>query len=219
MYIGHYGVGFGAKWWVRQTSLGTLFLAAQFVDLLWPTLVLLGWERARIDPGNTRVTPLDFVSYPISHSLGMVLLWAVLFAGLYWLVSKYVLGAVAVGVAVMSHWLLDAITHRPDLLLYPGGSYRAGLGLWNSPVGTLGVELALFALGVYLYLRSTRARDRIGMYGLWGMVGFLVITYLSSFFSPPPPSVRAVAWVGQAQWLLVFWGYWVDKHREARAPK
>jgi hypothetical protein len=103
MFIGHFGVGFGAKVAASKVSLGSLFLAAQFADLLWPTFLLLGIEPARIDPGATRVTPLDFEYYPISHSLLAVLGWAVLFAAAYQALGRYRRGAFVLGLALFSH--------------------------------------------------------------------------------------------------------------------
>ena len=128
MFIGHFGVGLAAKPLAPKTSLGTLFLAAQFIDLLWPTLLILGIEQVRIDPGNTAVTPLDFERYPVSHSLLAVIGWAVLIAVAYQLLRRYPRGAIVLGILVVSHWLLDLVVHRPDLPLYPG-SARFGFGL------------------------------------------------------------------------------------------
>lgn len=215
MFLGHFGVGFGAKSAAPRVSLGTLFLAAQFVDLLWPTLLLVGLEKVVISPGITRVTPLDFTDYPITHSLLLSLVWAVLFGGAYYLLRKYPKGAWICGAAVLSHWVLDLLTHRPDLPLVPGGATRVGLGLWNSLSGTLVLELGIFAIGVWLYLRSTRALDRTGTVALWALVGFLLISYFSNLFGPPPPNETALAWVAQAQWLLVIWAFWIDRHRTA----
>jgi hypothetical protein len=213
VFIGHFGVGFGAKAAAPKTSLGTLFLAAQFIDLLWPSLLVLGLETVAIAPGITVVTPLDFTSNPWSHSLLAVLVWASLFAAAYYLLRRYPKGAWICGAAVLSHWGLDLLTHRPDLPLAPGASTRVGLGLWNSLSATLIVELGIFAIGVWLYLRSTRSLDRTGTVALWSLVGFLLIVYFSNLFGPPPPSVTALAWVGQAQWLLVIWAFWIDRHR------
>ena len=214
MFVGHFGVGFAGKIAAPKASLGTLFLAAQFVDLLWPTLLALGIERVAIQPGITVVTPLDFVYYPISHSLLTVVGWAFLFALMYYAMRRYRRGAMLVGVLVVSHWLLDAVTHRPDLPLYPGGEARIGLGLWNSLPGTFALEIGIFALGIWLYVRSTRAMDRIGVVGFWSLVGFLLLVYVGNLFGEPPPSVAALAWVAQAQWLIILWGYWVDRHRQ-----
>jgi membrane-bound metal-dependent hydrolase YbcI (DUF457 family) len=149
MFLGHFAIGFAAKRAAPRASLGTLFLAAQFIDLLWPLLVLAGIERVRIAPGITVVTPLDFEHYPWSHSLLMVLVWGVLFAGVYFLIRRDRRTSLVLGLAVVSHWVLDWLTHRPDLPLAPGAE-RVGLGLWNSFAGTLIVEVGLFALGVFL---------------------------------------------------------------------
>lgn len=214
MFLGHLGTGFGAKAAAPKTSLGTLLLAAELADLLWPPLILLGVELVEIRPGATRVMPLDFVHYPISHSLAATLLWAGLFSLIYFLARSYRRGAIVVGLLVLGHWLLDAVVHRPDLPLLPGSDIRAGLGLWNSPWGAALVELGIFAVGVWIYMRSTRALDRIGVLGLWGLVALLLLIYGGNVFGGPPPSVGAVAWVGQAHWLLILWGYWVDRHRQ-----
>jgi hypothetical protein len=214
MFLGHFGLGFGAKRIAPAVSLGALFAAAQFADLLWPTLVLLGVERVGIQPGATVVTPLDFVSYPYSHSLLTLVVWGLLFGAGYKIVRHSpTAAAVTIAVLVVSHWVLDVITHRPDMPLAPGTMPRLGLGLWFSLYGTLVAELALFAAGVALYARATRARDRVGSIGLWSLVAFFVAVYFASVFGPPPPSASAVAWSAQAMWLLVLWGYWVDNHR------
>ncbi len=217
MFIGHFGVAFGAKKLAPATSLGTLVLAAQFLDILWPNLLLLGIEEVRIVPGVTRVNPLDFVSYPISHSLAMALLWGVLFGIVYWLVRRYRAGAWVAGACVVSHWILDLVVHRPDLPLVPGGAVKIGFDLWDSLPATLAVEFAVFALGIALYVRATRAADRFGRYGLWGLVAFLAAMYLGSVFGPPPPDASAIAWVDQGQWLVVLFAYWLDRHRVAAA--
>ena len=162
MFIGHFGVALAAKKVAPRTSLGTLVMAAQFVDLLWPLFLLLGVERVIIAPGTTAVTPLDFISYPLSHSLLADLGWACLFAGIYKIVKHDSRGAVCLWFVLISHWLLDALSHRPDLPLYPGSSTYVGLGLWNSRVWTILVESAIFAIGARLYARATHPRDRIG---------------------------------------------------------
>lgn len=214
MFLGHFGLGFGAKKAVPAVSLGTLFLAAQFADLLWPTLVLLGVERLELQPGATVVTPLNFVSYPYSHSLLALCVWGVLFAGIYAAVRRSrPPAAIALALLVVSHWVLDYVTHRPDMPLTPGSETRVGLGLWFSLPGTLAAEFGLFVIGLVLYLRSTTARDRAGSIGLWSLVAFLLVVYLASAFGPPPPTPSAVAWSAQAMWLLVVWAYWVDRHR------
>jgi hypothetical protein len=217
MFLGHFGVGFGAKALAPRASLGSLFLAAQFIDLIWPTLLVLGIERVRIAPGVTRVTPLDFVHYPVSHSLLTVIGWSLAFAVVYLFLRRYPRGALVLGAAVISHWLLDAVVHRPDLPLYPGSSALVGLGLWSSLPATLAVELGLFAAGAWLYMRATVATDAAGRWGLWALIAFLLFVYFMNVYGPPPPSVEALAWVGHSQWLLVLWGYWLDRHRKVHA--
>lgn len=214
MFVGHFALGFGAKRLAPKVSLGTMFLAAQFADLLWPTLVLLGIEVVAIDPGNTVLTPLDFVSYPYSHSLIMLAGWSALFAGAHHVVRRGRVAAMAtVGSLVFSHWVLDYLTHRPDMPIIPGSPMKVGLGLWNMPAVEVPLEALMFAAGVWIYARVTAARDRTGAIGLWALVTFLAVIFVANLLGPPPPSVAAVAWSAQAMWLLVAWGYWIDRHR------
>ncbi len=216
MFIGHFGVGFAAKTAAPKPSLGTLFLAAQFIDLIWPTLLLLGIEQVRIRPDGPPGPPLEFVSYPVSHSLLAVIGWSVLTGVIYFGLRHDRRGALVLGLAVLSHWLLDLVVHYPDLPIAPGAGPRVGFALWASPIPEMIVELAIFAAGLGLYLKSTTAADAVGRWGLASLVAFLLVVHLANSFGPPPPSVEAVAWAGQAQWLLVAWGYWVDRHRRPR---
>jgi membrane-bound metal-dependent hydrolase YbcI (DUF457 family) len=216
MFIGHFAVGFAAKRVAPRTNIALLLAAALFLDILWPIFVLVDWEQVRIDPGNTRYTPLDFVSYPWSHSLAMSMLWATLLALVYFLATRYRPGALMIWIAVVSHWILDWITHAPDMPIYPGGP-RFGLALWNSIAGTMIVELLMFAIGVGLYMRVTRARDRIGRYALLAYVVLLLIAYVSDRFSDPPSSIDEVAWLGViASAVLIPWAWWFERHRERR---
>ena len=218
MFLGHFAVGFAAKRVAPRASLGTLFAAAQLADLLWPLLILAHAEHVLVRPGATAATPLVFVSYPYSHSLAALAVWAALFAGGYAIVRRNGWAApLAIFAAVLSHWLLDWVMHVPDLPLTLTGPARLGLGLWRSLPVTLALELAIFAAGIALYVRGTTPRDRIGRIGLAALLGFLLLVYLASIFGPPPPSDRAIAWSGLATWLLVLWGAWVDRHRAPTA--
>lgn len=219
MFIGHFAVGMGAKSIAQKTSLGTLFLAAQFIDLLWPIFLLLGLESVEIENGITVVTPLNFISYPISHSLLMVLGWGLLFAIIYHGIQKYTTGALIVGILVISHWFLDLLVHRPDLPLYPGDSPLLGLGVWNSIVGTILLEGILFIIGIIIYLNTTEAKNKRGLYGFWGLICFLLLINISNLMSPPPPDVNIIAWVGNLQWLIIIWAYWIDKNRIVKGDK
>ena len=215
MFLGHFAVALGAKKAAPQASLGALVFGAQLADLLWPIFLLLGWEQVRIDRGATRVTPLDFVSYPYSHSLLAELLWGLAIGLVYFAIRRNARAAIAVSLCVPSHWLLDYISHRPDMPLIPDGP-RYGLGLWNSPAATLAVELVLFAIGIALYLNATRARDRIGHWALWPLLILLLAVYIGPSSSAPPPSERAIALTTLALWITVPWAAWADSHRSIR---
>lgn len=213
MFIGHFALGMAAKRAAPRISLGVLFIAAQLLDLLWPVLLLTGLEQARIVPGVTVLTPLDFTHYPISHSFLMAFGWGLLVGLLALLFGKSRKVALVLGALVLSHWVLDFLVHRPDLPLSPVGDTKVGLGLWNMPVAAVLIEVALFAWGVWVYLRSTTAKDRVGRIGFWALAAFLFLIYLMNLFGPPPTSMTAVAWAGNLQWLFVLWAFWVDRHR------
>ncbi|MEZ5316134.1 MAG: hypothetical protein R2752_01920 [Vicinamibacterales bacterium] len=220
MFIGHYAVGFGAKRVAPAVSLGTLFLACQLADLIWPTLVLAGVEVVQIDPGNTVVTPLRFVSYPWSHSLLALAVWGAALAGLYRLLRPAAASTtvlVTLAGVVLSHWVLDVASHGPDMPVTPWDATRLGLGLWNSLPATAAVEGGMFAAGVWIYARATAARDRTGRVAFWSLVAFLSLVYVANLLGPPPPSASAVAWSAEALWLVVAWGYWIDRHRQPAA--
>jgi membrane-bound metal-dependent hydrolase YbcI (DUF457 family) len=213
MFIGHFGLAFAAKRIAPRTGLGALGAASQWVDLVWPVLVLAGVERVRVAPGDTAYTPLAFIHYPWSHSLAMSVAWAVA-AGLAWLaVSRDRRGAAVVGALVASHWLLDLVTHRPDLPIVPGGATKVGLGLWDHVAATVVVEGAIFAGGVWLYAASTRPIRRSGSVALWALVAFLVATTAANRLTVPPGE-REVALGTLAMWLIVAWMAWVDRLRQ-----
>jgi hypothetical protein len=212
MFIGHLAVALSAKKIEPQVPLAATIAATFSLDLLWPLFLLLGVESVRVDPGNTAFTHLAFESYPWSHSLVMVVGWAVLasFGG------RALLGSwragVVLGAIVLSHWLLDLITHRPDLPLWPRGP-QVGLGLWHSVPATIFVEGGLLVAGLAVYLRSSGARNRVGQ---WSLVALILVTgllWLSQPWSPPPPSARAVAFGTLVLWLLPPWARWIEHHR------
>ncbi|KPJ94144.1 MAG: hypothetical protein AMS18_04310 [Gemmatimonas sp. SG8_17] len=214
MFLAHYGVAMAAKGVSRKESLGSTVMAAQWLDLLWPVLLLLGLESVRIVPGLTQASALDFVHYPFSHSLLAVAGWAVAIGGIYFVATRRLRGAAVVGGLVLSHWVLDLLVHRPDLPLWPGSGLRVGLGLWHSAAVTLVLELGFLALGLAVYARVTRPRDRIGRWGLWTMILVLVAFFVSSF-AGPPPSESALGVGGLVLWIFVPWAFWIDRHRTA----
>lgn len=214
MFIGHYGLGFAGKKADKVPSLGLLFLAVQWLDLVWPPLVLAGVEKVSIEPGNTVMTPLNFEYYPWSHSLLMAAVWALVIGGVYFLFSKNRKGGILLGILVLSHWVLDLLTHRPDLPLTPFTDTKLGLGLWNHRWPELFLELALFVFPAWLYYLSTRPKNKTGHWSLVGLLAFLLVIHIMNSFGDPPPSAEVVAWMGLSQWLLVAWGFWIDRNRE-----
>ncbi len=220
MFIGHYAVGFASKRVEPGASLAWYVAGASLLDLLFPLFVLLGLESARFAPAETPFLRISLDNYPWTHSLAMAVIWSVLFGLLCGAVTRNRGAALVAGAAVFSHWVLDFITHRPDMALYPGGTARVGLGLWHSTAGTILVEGALYVAGVWIYARATRARDGIGRWALWALVAFLAIGYVSNILSPPPPDPAGFAWFGLILgWLLVAWAWWMDRHREVRGEK
>jgi membrane-bound metal-dependent hydrolase YbcI (DUF457 family) len=214
MFIGHFAIAFGAKKFVPNVSLGMLFLACQLADIIWPSLVLLGIETFTVEPGITVMTPLNFIHYPYSHSLLALTAWSVLLGVLYYSLQRSGFRvAVIIAFVVFSHWVLDVITHRPDMPLTFSDSIYIGLGMWNHPYVAVPFELLIFAIGVWLYARHTHALNKRGRLGMWGLVAFLIAIYLANIFGPPPPSVPAVAWSAQGIWIIIGWGFWVDRHR------
>lgn len=213
MFIGHFGVGLAAKKIDSKPSLGTLFIASQFIDLLWPIFLLFGIEKVQIEPGNTAMTPLNFISYPYSHSLFGVLVWAILFGVIYYMLKKNFRTSLLLGLLVLSHWILDLFTHRPDLQLLPWSDFKMGFGLWNSVALTIIVEGFIFILGVYFYLSATKPENKKGSYGLWSLLIFLTLIYVMNIVGTPPTETNGIAIVGLFQWLLVAWAYWIDKNR------
>lgn len=212
MFLGHYGLAFAAKRASPGTSLGTLTFAAQWLDELWPILLLLGVERVRIAPGIMARSDLDFVSYPISHSLVTAVGWSIVIGLVYFVARRRARGAWIVGALVASHWLLDLIVHGPDLPLYPSGP-RIGLGGWNSAPLTLAFEALFYGGGLIVYLRTTSAKDAIGRWGLWSLVVVQVALYMVG--GNPPPSVSTLAWSALVLWLFIPWAAWIDRHRHS----
>lgn len=215
MFIGHFGAGLTAKKFSKSASLGTYFMAAQWIDLIWPILLLLGIEKVVVKPGVSAVTPLDFTYYPFTHSLVGVLVWGILFGLVYFFIKKDKKTSIVMGILVISHWFLDLLVHIPDLPILPGEGIKVGLGLWNSFAATIILEGLIFGLGVYFYYKVTKTKNKTGTYSLIGLIMFLILIYISNLFSPPPDSVEVIGIVGNAQWLIILWGYWIDKNREA----
>ncbi len=221
MYIGHVAVGFAMRGATVRTardegpSLGTCVLAAVLADVLVGAFMIAGIEHARVVPGITAVVPFDLYDYPWSHSLVMLAVWAAVMAAVYFVARRRAAAALLLAAGVLSHWVLDAVSHRPDVPIGIHGPY-IGLGLWYSKLATVVVEGALFAGAVALYARATTPRDRVGRWALVGLVTFLVATWAPLFFPAPPPSADVLGWTNLASLFLVGWAYWTDAHRRPR---
>lgn len=214
MFIGHFAVGFVAKRAAPRASLGTYVAAGVFLDMLWPVFLLLGIEHVRIAPGITAFSPFDFVDYPWSHSLLMAIVWSLVFGGGHYLFRKDRATAKVLGAVVFSHWILDWVTHRPDLPLAPGLSYRTGLSLWDSVPATVAIEVSLFLAAAWWYERSNEALDAIGRWAWYGLIGVLLVFYGASLGPPPAPGQERMIAMGTiAMWVFIPWAAWVDRHR------
>jgi hypothetical protein len=220
MFIGHYGMALALKRVEPRISLGTLFIATQLVDIAWGATILLGWERVIIHPGWTAVTPLQFVSYPITHSLLAAGLWAAA-AAIAWYTwptkdtSRHGRAAMIVALGVASHWFLDAVVHIPDLPLTNNESLKVGLGLWNSFPLTYTVELGLLGLGLALYLGGGSRKHAVRPAWAVGFVLVLAAMYVGVTLGPPPPSVTAIGISDIALMItLAAVAGWVDRARE-----
>jgi hypothetical protein len=216
MFVGHFAVALGAKRFEPKLTLPVLFAAVVFLDILWPLLIVLGVEHARIVPGITAASPLDLYDFPYSHSLVTSLAWAVLFA-VPWLLRREMRAGIVAGVCVFSHFILDWVAHRPDLQLAPGVAARFGLGLWNHLALSVAVEAAMFALGIALYVAATRATNRMGSIGMWCLFAFLGSAWLSGPFGPPPPGIQAVAVSALLLIpLILLWAHGIERGRVSR---
>ena len=214
MFVGHYGISFAVKSIDRRISLWLLFMAVQFVDVLWAIFVLLGVEKVRITPGITATNPLDLYYMPYTHSLVSAFVWA----GVGFLAYKFGRGsasrtALLVAAAVFSHWVLDLVVHRPDLPLYDD-KYKLGLGLWNYPALALTLEASVLFGGVILYLRTSKAASSLGRYGM-PVFGILLIGLQAMiFFGAPPSSPVAAALTALASYIVLAGiVYWLDRQR------
>jgi hypothetical protein len=215
MIAGHYGIGFMAKALNRTIPLWALFLAVQLVDIVWATLVLLKIERARVVPGITPVNPIDFYYMPYSHSLTAAIFWSVTAAVVS---SRMMIGrarwpaAAVIGIAVLSHWVLDFLVHRPILPLY-GDGLKVGMGLYHAPVAALGLEIALLLGGIYLYLRAPNTRPG----HIWAtlILGLVIIGLLAFVaFAPPLRKINAAATAALVSYLVLAGAaYWIERKR------
>ena len=200
MFVGHYSVAFAAKSDRNKIPLWVLFIAVQFLDYIWATLVLLGIEKLRVIKGFTAGSMLDSYFHPYSHSLIAAIAWSCV-AGLAYkifcsrrrfLYRKY--AAFMVGAAVFSHWILDLIAHPRDLAIYDN-TWKVGFGLWNYRDPEFALEIGLLGVGIMLYLtRNAMLAIRKGAVITFGVA--LVVIQMGDTYVPRNPLTDKATAVG-----------------------
>jgi membrane-bound metal-dependent hydrolase YbcI (DUF457 family) len=215
MFVGHLAVALAAKRAAPRVNLGWLMAGVTGLDLVWPVLVIAGIEKVRIVPGATAFTPLVFDSYPWSHSLVMSFVWGLVLVAVargFGVPRSYSLLLVGL---VVSHWVLDFISHAPDMPLWPGPSPHVGLGLWNSIPATFLVEGSLWVAGIAIYLRAHRFGGLRARVAFWSLVLITTAMWAPGPWSPLPPSPKALGWFALIGWIIIPWAALADRDRPA----
>jgi membrane-bound metal-dependent hydrolase YbcI (DUF457 family) len=221
MLVGHFAIGLIGKRAAPRVSLGTLVLASMLPDFLGFVFIISGIEHWRMVPGGRGIDSFQLYDIGLSHSLAADVLWAILVAAAFSWRRRDSAGAVMLAVAVVSHWLLDFISHRPDMPLAPGSTRVYGLGLWASLPGTLMVEGGLWLAALIVYVRTTRAMNRAGVYAFWLVVTLLTASWISNFAVSAPPAAQSpvsgsILALGFFS-LMVAWAFWMNRLRPASA--
>ncbi|MBK9588458.1 MAG: hypothetical protein IPO50_07740 [Sphingomonadales bacterium] len=210
MFVGHYSAALVAAAHPKAPRLGTLFVAAQLMDLGFFTFVLTGTEHMRLTPGFTVMNNMDLYDMPLTHSLlgagGLALMFGIAVA--LWLRSAMA-GAIA-GTVVVSHWVLDLLVHVPDLTL-AGSPPKLGLGLWNCPAIEMPLEIGLLFASAWLFARAKRPQK----WRLAVLLAVLLAFQAFNWFAPQPTELDASQSIlGLVAYLIaaaVAW--WVAKDR------
>lgn len=210
MFVGHIGAALAAKKISHATSLVWFVLAANLVDLLWPILLLAGVESVRIVPGATAFTPFEFTHYPWTHSLVTGIALGAVLGHIAYMAGVPRPKALIVALLVPSHWVLDFVTHAPDLPLWPGGP-KVGLGLWDSVPATFAVEGILWIAAIALFLSVCRPRGVQGNIAFWSFILLNTAMWAMSPFAPAPPDERSLAIGGLIGWIIIPWAWWIER--------
>ena len=216
MFVGHYAASLALKKFEKRASLGILFLAVQFVDILFFPFVLLGIERINIIENFTQSTHFELEYMPYTHSLVASLFWAgIAYAVFRWVFIKNKSVALVIALAVFSHWLLDLLVHTPDLPLWSDASTKLGLGLWNNAIIVFTLEALLLLGALWLYLRSTTASTTVGKYGMGIFVIFLILVNIMNIFGPLMDDSKVNLAISALAAYFIFAGvaFWLDKKR------
>ena len=216
MFVGHYAAALALKKLEKRASLGVLFLAVQFVDILFFPLVLLGLERVNIVENFTQSTHFELEYMPFTHSLLASMLWAGAAYGLFrWVIVKKNSVALVVALAVFSHWLFDLVVHTPDLPLWSDASVKLGFGLWNSAIATYALEAIILLAALWVYLRSTSATTAVGKYGMTVFVILLLLVNVVNIFGPLQGDSKLVLAITAltSYFLFAAVAFWLDRRR------
>ncbi|QNO28595.1 hypothetical protein EEB18_006500 [Sphingopyxis sp. OPL5] len=212
MFIGHFAPALVAAARPKAAGLGTLFVAAQLVDIGFAALLIPGIEAMRIAPGITAMNPMDLFHMPYTHSLLGSLLWATVFGALVWFATKRRAAAIGAALVVVSHWFVDLLVHIPDLTLY-GAPPKLGLGLWDHPAIAMPLEIAFIGAALIYYARRTQAPT--GNRRLWILAGLLAFAQAVDWFGPKEPvySLAIPATMLFAYALLAATAAWAGANR------
>jgi hypothetical protein len=217
MLVGHFAVAFVGKRIEPGLSLGTLVMAAMFADLLWCVFMIAGVEHVKFQAGKGAGNYIAALDVPLSHSLLMDVVWSALFAGIYFLLRRRRFAAFVLFSAVLSHWLLDFISHKPDMSLAPGSSSHFGLGLWTSLPATIIVEGGFWVIAIVIYVRMTKAKGRLGFFVFWIAVLLWTLAWYGNIAGSPPPSdtaaIRSLVFFS----LVIGWAYWTNRLRSVKS--
>jgi hypothetical protein len=214
MLVGHFAVGLAAKRMEPTVSVGTLVLASVMADLLWCNFMIIGIEHVQFKRGIGAANYFSASDIVMSHSLLMDGVWAGLLAAAYSLKRRNPRGAWVIFGVVLSHWLLDWISHQPDMPLSPGVHRYFGLGLWSSIPAAITVEGSFWLLAIILYARATHARKRTGVYVYWIVAAVLTVAWYNNLAGPPPRDPHAALVASFLFFsLAVAWAYWMNRLR------
>ena len=222
MFTGHFAVAFIGKRAGRKLSLGTLLFACLLSDLLWCVFMIAGIEHVRVKPGITivpgmrAIDVLEASEISYSHSLLMTGIWGALLALLHFSRRRNLAAALMLFAVVVSHWILDFISHPPDMQLMPGErEQHFGLGLWNSIPATLFIEGAFWIAAILLYIRSARGpRNRTASLAFW--IGCVIVTaaWIGNIAGPPPADLSTIGFTSLSFFsLTVGWAFWINRLR------
>lgn len=221
MLTGHFGVSYALKSKEKHASLGLLFLAVGFADLLWSLFILLGKEHAQLAP-NLPSSRLNLYYMPFDHSLIGILFWSIVIYVLFRFLpapqgARKSSIALVMAVAVFSHFVLDIPVHRADLGLI-GNMYKIGFGLYNYPLPAFLLEAACLLGGLWLYLRSTTGTSFLGRYGMIGLAVLLLLINAFTYWGPMPQNIQEVALFLPTVYLVsAILADWLDGKRSPKA--